>query len=554
MSDTQPETNSNHKYGPGQIVLAKLRGYPWWPAKIQDEGEVPKRVLKQKPKDAKLYTAFFFGSLDYGFFSRDQLRPFDAAEEEKKLNAKVYKKNQLLEKSFRQALDPELFQKEWEKVLEREKKYEEEGEEDEEEEEEEEEMQEEDGGRDMDFEEDEDTVKKRKRDRLNKLASRRRTEAAEEEEEEEETKTPKRRASRGKAESAGRTSSAKKRQRQIVDSEEEQEEATPKNKRRKSTSTSSASRSSRKNEATPDESPAEPKSSAKKDMAVQEETPKERLLRLRHRLQKFVFKDSDKREPDDFVAMDNALKKVEKFEIDLDMLRETKIGKVVKRMCSLDFGPDDKFNLNARSKVLLASWKEMLGRAEAEKKPESNLEEKTREGSTENGNGPIAKEEVPKEEGAAEEKEESEEVKPGGQETKMEVDGQPASVDDQASAEAKAKTVPPEPAHARDSLTGLNSEASQKPTAEPMAASNPAVPENQAVVETPSESNPPNEKNEAQPRFVSVDDPKAHEGGGPPQNESAGLETHKPKELETQPPLPKQETAQTNGSTELRED
>ncbi|CAO3638997.1 unnamed protein product [Cunninghamella blakesleeana] len=99
-------------YPPGTIVFAKLKGYPWWPAKIEDERSVPARILKQKTKTkSPVWTVFFFGSRDYGFFGPDSIRPFNRANVEKDLKARKFKTKDL-ELAVREALDPSALEEE----------------------------------------------------------------------------------------------------------------------------------------------------------------------------------------------------------------------------------------------------------------------------------------------------------------------------------------------------------------------------------------------------------------------------------------------------------
>ncbi|KAG2205577.1 hypothetical protein INT47_005952 [Mucor saturninus] len=100
------------EYLPGTTVFAKLKGYPWWPARIEADGTVPAKVLKQKSRTkGALYTVFFFGSRDYGFFGPDAIRPFDAKDVENDLREKKFKTKDL-ELAVRQALNPSLLTQE----------------------------------------------------------------------------------------------------------------------------------------------------------------------------------------------------------------------------------------------------------------------------------------------------------------------------------------------------------------------------------------------------------------------------------------------------------
>ncbi|CAO3677331.1 unnamed protein product [Rhizopus stolonifer] len=97
------------EYTPGTIVFAKLKGYPWWPGKIELDKNVPPLVLERKTKNS-LHTVYFFGSKDYGFFGTDAIRPFHCETVEANLKAKKFR-TKLLESSVREALNLSLSKK-----------------------------------------------------------------------------------------------------------------------------------------------------------------------------------------------------------------------------------------------------------------------------------------------------------------------------------------------------------------------------------------------------------------------------------------------------------
>ncbi|KAI8889952.1 Tudor/PWWP/MBT [Backusella circina FSU 941] len=100
------EEDTAEGYTPGTIVFAKLKGYPWWPARIESDQEMPEKVLKKKSRNkAALYNVFFYGSRDYGFFGPDAIRPFNPVNVQDDLDAKKFRTRDL-EIAIRQALNP----------------------------------------------------------------------------------------------------------------------------------------------------------------------------------------------------------------------------------------------------------------------------------------------------------------------------------------------------------------------------------------------------------------------------------------------------------------
>ena len=55
------------EYRVGDVVLAKIRGFPAWPGIIVDDADVPAAVRAEKPssKQAPLFTIRFFPAADY---------------------------------------------------------------------------------------------------------------------------------------------------------------------------------------------------------------------------------------------------------------------------------------------------------------------------------------------------------------------------------------------------------------------------------------------------------------------------------------------------------
>ncbi|KAI8328139.1 hypothetical protein BC941DRAFT_445522 [Chlamydoabsidia padenii] len=102
--------NEKSHYDPGEIVFAKLKGYPWWPSKIVGESQLPDSIKKhrQKKKNKGAYAIFFYGSLDYAFFGLHSLRVFDRKVVKRALLDGEFKTKDLVE-AVEQALDPDFY-------------------------------------------------------------------------------------------------------------------------------------------------------------------------------------------------------------------------------------------------------------------------------------------------------------------------------------------------------------------------------------------------------------------------------------------------------------
>ncbi|CAJ0835618.1 8829_t:CDS:2, partial [Entrophospora sp. SA101] len=76
----------------GSIVLAKLKGFPWWPAKIEKENKIPEHILKKKPKHQNTIPVKFFGTNDYGFVNKKDIKQFDMNKAKDMIKKKTNKK------------------------------------------------------------------------------------------------------------------------------------------------------------------------------------------------------------------------------------------------------------------------------------------------------------------------------------------------------------------------------------------------------------------------------------------------------------------------------
>lgn len=377
---------SPREYIPGDTVFAKLKGYPWWPARIENDKEIPPKILKQKQKTKPkglLYTVFFYGSRDYGFFGPDCIRPFDREVVERDLKDKKFKTKDL-ENAVHQALDPSILraQEEAEAAAA--------AEEDEEDEEEPEEGDEEEEGKAVEDEDEEDdeeesVVKPKRKERKKpasaadkkkkapttkkRPASKKNIEDEDEDDAEENdaTSTPPPSSSKKPKTTTKKASPSDKKRARL--SEPELATETDRKKRRKSLSTEQeedhhtkreSSTMSRKSEE-PSNHSAVGHIEKPEDLDMFKKTPEyKKIYHIRHKLQKLVYeKKPGEIAKDDFARVSQVVKEIEDSQMTYDLLRYTKIGKVVKFACSYDYG-DDEHKINQRCQQLMKNWKSLI--------------------------------------------------------------------------------------------------------------------------------------------------------------------------------------------------
>jgi hypothetical protein len=71
------------------------------------------------------------------------------------------------------------------------------------------------------------------------------------------------------------------------------------------------------------------------------------------------------------------LTEVENFEVNYTLLKETKIGKVVRKLASLEFEQDEQ-KITERCKEVLTRWKAMLPLSTEEEKPATETQEEAK--------------------------------------------------------------------------------------------------------------------------------------------------------------------------------
>ncbi|KAJ1841142.1 hypothetical protein LPJ73_006215 [Coemansia sp. RSA 2703] len=85
-------------------------------------------------------------------------------------------------------------------------------------------------------------------------------------------------------------------------------------------------------------------------------------MQLRHRLQKTVIKGEV---PDDLTPVHEVIKKLEDFDMTLELIQETKMGKVVRIIANSDRlgdAPEESFDIKGRARRLTEKWRQLVVR------------------------------------------------------------------------------------------------------------------------------------------------------------------------------------------------
>ncbi|WVQ84486.1 hypothetical protein IAT38_006638 [Cryptococcus sp. DSM 104549] len=91
----------------GDIVLARLRGFPPWPARIADPETVPRNVAKQRPgKNPSIYCCQFFPAGDFSWLQAKEIKPLTSDDITKFLAQPHRKTTGPLRTAYSTAQDP----------------------------------------------------------------------------------------------------------------------------------------------------------------------------------------------------------------------------------------------------------------------------------------------------------------------------------------------------------------------------------------------------------------------------------------------------------------
>nr|XP_018260871.1 uncharacterized protein I303_06588 [Kwoniella dejecticola CBS 10117]OBR83029.1 hypothetical protein I303_06588 [Kwoniella dejecticola CBS 10117] len=99
--------DEKRQFKAGEIVLARLRGYPPWPARIADPDTLPRNVLKQRPgKNPLIFCCQFFPAGDFSWLQSKEIKPLSSSEISSYLAEPHRKATGGLREAYQTAQDP----------------------------------------------------------------------------------------------------------------------------------------------------------------------------------------------------------------------------------------------------------------------------------------------------------------------------------------------------------------------------------------------------------------------------------------------------------------
>ncbi|KAL5362615.1 hypothetical protein BJX96DRAFT_154248 [Aspergillus floccosus] len=368
LSRKKSQTRITHLHAkPGEYYLARLRSFPPWPSIICDEEILPQSLLTTRPVSAarpdgsyrddyaddgkraheRTFPVMFFQTNEFAWIPNTDLTPIDAAAC-KEVSPK--NKGKLLLAAYAVAAEGHDLQYFKELLADHQRALEQE--------EEEREAQaaakaaakaEKDAKKNkrksMEIADDED-VDMEDADTAKKSKSSKKRKKDAEDEDEKPAKTPKT-GTKLKLTTPKTPASEKK---------------TPASKAKQSASTKKSNKGAASDEGE-EGTPAEVKEPAKQVSQEEAKVKKEKeILFVRHKLQKgFISRDQPPKE-EEMTTMDTYFTKLEKHsELEVSIIRSTKINKVLKMIVKLSSIPrDEEFQFRQRAITLLSKWKSVL--------------------------------------------------------------------------------------------------------------------------------------------------------------------------------------------------
>ncbi|WVR00271.1 hypothetical protein IAU59_007414 [Kwoniella sp. CBS 9459] len=340
--------DEKRSYDLGDIVLARLRGYPPWPARIADPENVPRDVLKQRPgKNPSIYCCQFFPAGDYSWLQSKEIKPLSPSDISAWLSEPHRKSTGGLRDAYQTAQDPTEWDEEQAEIH-----------------------------------------------RANEEAENAVDELEEEDDEEEAASGGKRKrgAAEKKADKKKKAKTAPKSKAEVDEVESEAE--APKSKAKS------------KPAAKPKAEKAKPAKAAAAKPDTQEAVDEDPLASnpecvkvkdWRHKLQR-AFLSKSLPTADEMPTYDELFKTIESYNaMTIDALQYSKIGKVMKKIVTLpDIPRNDEFKITDRASKLMHQWTDFI--ASSESKPNGGASADV----AANGNGDAEKKEEKASEPAAE--------------------------------------------------------------------------------------------------------------------------------------------------------
>ncbi|KAG8948463.1 hypothetical protein FRC04_009671 [Tulasnella sp. 424] len=353
-------------YSVKDIVLAKVKGYPPWPAMVVDPENVAKHVKKERPisKKTTFYCVRFFPAGDYSWAVAKDLSRLQQHEIEAYIN-EPSKKNSELKRGYEVALDPTPWIEEIERKeadAEAAAAEEEEGVD---------QLEDSEGGGEEEVDSDADSASASTKKKKSQAGKKRKRESNSAEDGKKKRKNAQEALSAKRRPVAGSKKAGKGKASSADNAESEdgvgamaELEATEEEAGRKKARTSRGKA---------DDSDEKPGKRSKKDKdeddaddPLANDPEAQRVKDWRHKLQRGFLTGGKPPQAADMPLMEQIFSTVENYpNLTIEYLQFSKIGKVMRRIAGLlDIPRDDEFHFKHRAQALVIKWQTILQEAE----------------------------------------------------------------------------------------------------------------------------------------------------------------------------------------------